>query len=137
MLQHTGDGYARQLTRRQREALPHLIAPGSVSERTRNAGISRQTFYRWLGDVDFRRRLQEACDDAMSLADAQMQLASHQAVATIFQKLEHEKPHISLRAAQIIVEMGRDSRSDQQIVERLDAIENAAHFKEESKSAYP
>ena len=38
MLQHTSGGYARQLTRRQRESLPHLLAPGSVSEKARNAG---------------------------------------------------------------------------------------------------
>ena len=137
MEKYTIGDHGSQLTRRQREALPHLLAPGSVSEGARNAGISRQTFYRWMGDVGFRRRLQKACNDAMSLADSQMQLASHQAVTALFRKLEHERPDISLRAAQIIVKMGRDSRFDQEIVERLDALENAAHFKEESKSAYP
>ena len=137
MEEYTSGRHARQLTRRQRDALPHLIAPGPVSEKARNAGISRNTMYRWLRDGDFRRRLKEACNEAMSLSDSQLQLASHQAVTVLFRALEDENSDIRLRAAQSIVKLGQDSSVSLHLEEKVNVIEDAMHLREELKSTYP
>ena len=136
MLQHTSGGYARQLTRRQREALPHLLAPGSVSEKAKNAGVARCTLYRWLQDFNFRRTLEQACEDAMDIAHSQIQLASNQAVSVLFRALDDERPHIRLRAAEYIVKLGHDARFGQQLEEKLNLVEEAMCLKEEIQSPY-
>ena len=137
MDEYSNGSYTRQLTRRQRDALPHLLAPGTISEKARNTGISRPTLYRWLRNIEFRRRLEEACEDAMSLSDSQLQLASHQAVAVLLRALDDEKSHIRLRAAQSLVKLGHSTRFGKQLEEKLSAIEDGMHMKEDLQSTHP
>ena len=136
MKEYTNGNHMRQLTRRQREALPHLLSPGSISEKARNAGVSRNTLYRWLRDVNFRRTLQEASADVMKVSQSYLQLASTEAVAVLFRALEDERPHIRLRAAQTIVKLGHDSRFGEQLEEKLNNMEDAIQLKEELKSTH-
>ena len=49
MMQKRTD-FAENLTQRQITALPHLLRPGPITEQARNAGVSRNTLYRWLED---------------------------------------------------------------------------------------
>ncbi len=123
-------GHARQLTPRQREALPHVLAPGSVSQKARNAGISRKTLYRWMRDSDFRFRLEQARADAMRLADTQLQLVTHEAVAVLYDMLVDDKPAIRMRTAQSIVRYGLDAYYGTRLERRIDAIEDSISLRE-------
>ena len=44
----------RLLTKRQQAVLPLMFGAHSIEEGCKNAGISRQTFYRWLKEPVFR-----------------------------------------------------------------------------------
>ena len=44
----------RTLTRKQINAIPLMLGARSIEEGCRDAGISRQTFYRWLREPVFR-----------------------------------------------------------------------------------
>ena len=44
----------RELTKRQQAVLPLMFGAHSIEEGCKNAGISRQTFYRWLKEPVFR-----------------------------------------------------------------------------------
>ncbi len=136
MEEYVDSASSRQLTRRQFEALPYVLAPGPISEKAKNAGVSRQTLYRWLRNVNFRRTLQEATSQAMKITDSHLQLASNPAVTVLFRSLEDNKSDIRLRAAHHIVKLGHDSRFGQQVEERLSTIEDAIQLKEEIESKY-
>ena len=136
MEEYVDSASSRQLTRRQFEALPYVLAPGPISEKAKNAGVSRQTLYRWLRNVNFRRTLQEATSQAMKITDSHLQLASNPAVTVLFRSLEDNKSDIRLRAANYIVKLGHDSRFGQQVEERLSTIEDAIQLKEEIESKY-
>ena len=136
MEEYVDSASSRQLTRCQFEALPYVLAPGPISEKAKNAGVSRQTLYRWLRNVNFRRTLQEATTQAMKITDSHLQLASNPAVTVLFRSLEDNKSDIRLRAAHYIVKLGHDSRFGQQVEERLSTIEDTIQLKEEIESKY-
>jgi hypothetical protein len=46
------------LTRKQRRAIPLILAEKSIETGCRSAGIAKQTFYNWLKDETFRGEYQ-------------------------------------------------------------------------------
>ena len=126
----------KQLTQRQLDALPYLIAPGPLSQKAMNAGISRKTLYRWLQEDDFRRRLQATTEHAMRLADTQLQLVAHQAVAVLYESLHDSSPEIKLRAAQAIIKLGQASEHGLRLERQLEAIEDSIAIREDMSFPY-
>ena len=57
----------RLLTKRQQSVLPVMFGAHSIEEGCENAGISRQTFYRWLKEPVFRLKYEQV---GRQLADA-------------------------------------------------------------------
>ena len=44
---------SEHLTERQLSILPHLLGPGTISSKTKAAGIGRSTLHRWPEDDNF------------------------------------------------------------------------------------
>ena len=65
------------LSQKQATALPHLLKPGSLADQARNAGIGRTTLHRWLRDDNFRRSLEQLREDALRLAESELQAMSY------------------------------------------------------------
>lgn len=60
------NGSLKKLTAKQKNLVELLVSPdfdGSVSEACRSVGISRNTFYKWLRDPDFKGTLEAMIGD--------------------------------------------------------------------------
>ena len=49
--------FPTKLSERQKAALPYLLKPGPMTERAKQAGISRRTLHRWLRDDAFKEAI--------------------------------------------------------------------------------
>ena len=58
------DSGGQILTPAQKRALPHLLASTSIREGCKKAGISHQTYYRWVSDSAFMKELDRLSDEA-------------------------------------------------------------------------
>lgn len=105
-----------------------------LSEPTREAaatkaGISPATLFRALADPQFQTALREAQSQAFNGAMADLQTAAGEAVRTLRRNLNSEKPADSNRAAAEILSHARASVEMMEIVERLQALEQAIEAK--------
>ena len=57
-----------QLTRKQKGAIPHLIAARSFEEGRKNAQVAKTTLYRWLKEEKFRNELERRSTEVVSEA---------------------------------------------------------------------
>ena len=119
------------LTLRQQNAIPHLMAPGTLEERARNAGVSPRTVRRWLQDRRFQSKLQQAGEEVMKLATTQLELVAHQAVAVLHDALYDGDVNVRLRAAQALVKLGQNAHYGERLEQQIATIEDAVMLGQE------
>jgi transposase-like protein len=117
------------LTHKQRQAIPALLASGTVTAAAEAAGISRETLYRWLRtDAQFRAELHAA--EALALAETTRRLValSGHALTTITGvMLDATEPGaIRLRAADVILQRLLQLRELVTLEDRITALEESA-----------
>ena len=69
---HDDTTESTSLTPRQLATLPYLVASPSVSEAATLAKIGRKTLYRWMGDPEFRDKLERMRAEAADLARTEL-----------------------------------------------------------------
>lgn len=123
--------FALDLSQRQVTALPHLLAPGSLSAQARRAGIGRKTLYRWLQDENFRECLEWLRKETMSFTQAHLQTMSYKAAAVIDDALDHDSVSVRLRAAQLVLAQAHNSQRDQTLHSKVENLHDAATLRED------
>lgn len=89
-----------ELTKRQQEALPHLISNSSISEGCRSAGIGRDCYYRWLEDPAFKAELERLRGEMLSEAVEELRFSVTAAVKTLASLcIDETAPHSVRRGA--------------------------------------
>ena len=115
------------LTRRQRAALPHLIASPSLEEGCRKARVSRTTVYAWLKEPDFQAELKHLRQALVDEAFERLKTGLTQAVNKLLELLQAEgQLGIQLRAAQTLVDQGIKAVELQDLESRIEALEQEA-----------
>jgi hypothetical protein len=117
------DENGRDLTAKQKRAIPHLSAAPSREEGCRRAAIGRSTLTRWLSEPSFRRALAEAQDETYQEALRDVQRAVGEAVEVLRGLLKVDTEGVRLRAAGEILAFGLRARDALVIEERLQALE--------------
>ena len=120
------------LSQKQATALPHLLKPGSLADQARNAGIGRTTLHRWLRDDNFRRSLEQLREDALRLAESELQAMSYRAAAVIREALHDEDPDIKFRAAQAALRHAHKAQYGQQLERRVELLMDAFDLRKET-----
>ena len=130
MLQKRSD-FSENLTQRQILALPHLLRPGPIIEQARNAGISRNTLYRWFEDENFRECLERLREETLRFSQSEFQAITLKAVEAINDALDSNDIRIRLQAARIVMQESRNAQYDQTMQRRVENLFDAFQLREE------
>ena len=130
MMQKRTD-FAENLTQRQITALPHLLRPGPRTEQARNAGVSRNTLYRWLEDQNFRECLERLREETLRFSQSEFQAITLKAVEAIEDALDSNDMRIRLQAARVVMQESRNAQYDQTTQRRIENLFDAFRLLEE------
>jgi len=124
-----------ELAPKQQAAIVALLAAPSVYAAAEAADISPPTLYRWLrDDAAFAEAYKQARREAIQQAVSRLSAMATAAVETAVSIMLNPKvsPHTRLRAAVAVMDMAFKAYEQEQIVDRLDLLEDI----ERERSAY-
>lgn len=115
-------------TIRQDAAIAALVSNPTVREASKASGIPERTLWRYLGQEDFSKRLDE--ERSKLVSDATDRLKSKLAAATsaIAEVMEDQDapPQTRVNAAKVILEFSLKYSEMSDIIHRLDELERQA-----------
>jgi len=114
---------ANGLTRKQREAIPHLIGARSLEEGCRRAKLAKTTLFKWLKEEAFREALERTREEVISEALGRLKASITQAVDGLIQLMVAEEKSIRLRACQTVLDFVLRAREIEEVSERLTRVE--------------
>lgn len=115
------------LTPKQTRAIPALMSARNIGDAAKAANVAERTLYRWMGDPNFRLRLNEAEGEAIDTATRrllQLQDPAIDALGDILQDPE-TSPTTRLRAATAVLDYLIKLRELRNIEARLLFLEAA------------
>jgi hypothetical protein len=92
------------LTPKQRKAIVSLMQHGDVTQAAADAGVSRDTVYRWQRRTDFAQALQQAQSAALQEFSVELAGMGHLAAQALREGLQHGDCHVRLRAASLYLQ---------------------------------
>ena len=87
------------LSKRQKQALPIFASNLTVEEACERAGISRNTFYEWLKEPQFKSELERLRNEIVNEAVNHLKITSTKAAKTLGNLLERDDSPTVQRAA--------------------------------------
>lgn len=114
-----------ELSDKQRQALTHFVSCASIERGCKEAGISRESYYRWLENPLFKKELDSLREQSMSEAVDGLKYSMKVACQTLVSLCDDiECPHAVRRgAASDIISHVMKWREIQEIETRLEALE--------------
>lgn len=111
----------------QEKAISALLATDTVKKAATECGLSVETLHRYLRDPEFLKEYRLHRRSLLEASMARLQSASDQAVHTLRRNMDAKnRPADQIRAAQLVLENSVKTTEITDILERLEAIENAA-----------
>jgi len=95
------------LTPKQRKAIASLMTTGDVSQACRDAGISRETIYRWFKQDTFKDAIDQATSEAIESLSRSLVLLGDQATQTLRNAMSDQDTPIATRVRAADVVLGR------------------------------
>ncbi len=92
-----------QLSGRQLQVIPHILASPSYEEAARRAKITSKQIYEWLQDPQFKVELSRRRSETYNEALSSLKTATTRAVQTLTTLLSDEDPRVRLNAADKIL----------------------------------
>jgi tetrahydromethanopterin S-methyltransferase subunit G len=111
------------LTRKQREAIPHLIGARSLEEGRINAKVSKTTLYEWLKDETFNAELERQRETVISEALNRLKAAIGKAVEELTGLMDSTEESIKLRACDKVLDHFLKVKEIEEIETRLSELE--------------
>ena len=93
----------QQLSARQLQVIPHILASPSYEEAARRAKITAKQIHEWLQDPQFKAELLKRRNEAYIQALSILKASSTLAVTTLTNLLNDDDPRIRLSAADKIL----------------------------------
>jgi Helix-turn-helix of insertion element transposase len=122
----------KELTSKQKRALPYLLEARSIEEGCKRAGVSKATVYEWLKDDVFRNELKRQRNLIIDSAVDTLKANIAKATETLVKHLDSERENISIRAAERIIEFTQKSLEHEELERRIEALE--ARLDQQSRS---
>lgn len=119
---------AEKITQKQELAITALLATGDQGRAAKASGVNPSTLRRWfVGDPAFVAAYAKARREAFSLAVAALQRLACKAVACLESVLDDKDapPQCRVGAARTVLELAVKGTETQEIIERLDKLEEA------------
>jgi len=111
------------LTRKQAEAIPHLIGSRSYEEGRKLAKVGARTLYRWLKIPAFQNALEKARNRFIDEALERLKGAVTQAVSVLSETMTGTDATLRVRAAGMILDHFWKAKELQELETRLKRIE--------------
>ncbi len=115
-----------KLTKRQCQALPHILSSPTYEEAARRAQVSSKQIHEWLKDPVFREELKKQRDSVFCDALSYLKSRTQKAVQTIVALLEDEDPRIRLSASEKILATVFKATEFLDFEERISVLEKLA-----------
>lgn len=124
---------ANHLSRKQREAIPHLIGARSLEEGREKAKVSKSTLYEWLKDQNFKAELDRTRERVISDALNRLKQGVATAVENLTELMNADSLTIRIRACERVIDFYfRQKELD--LEDRISQLEkNLAVYNERSK----
>jgi hypothetical protein len=123
---------AANLTKKQLQALPYLVASPTMADAAKIAEVSRATLYRWMEDPEFREEYERLGEAANAVVRTEMNGLMLKAAAVFSQGMDESFNESRLRAAQAMMEardkLNRDFH-DKRLVDLMSRIADALEEK--------
>jgi len=117
------DEMNEKLTTRQIKALPILAGAATHADGCQRAGVSRNTFYKWLHDPAFKAELAKLRDRIVADGMDVLKGNFEKAIGTLVELLKTENEELRRRTATNIIDYVLKVKELNDIEQRLDAIE--------------
>ena len=115
------------LSRIQARALPILLSASSIAAGCRKAGISRDRYYDWMREPEFRTAYEEASNDLVKDSLSNLKLLATDAVSVLQRLLRARSESIRYRTATSIIDSLLKLRDQEEIEQRLSELERTVH----------
>ena len=122
----------KELTSKQKRALPYLLEARSIEEGCKRAGVSKATVYEWLKDDVFRNELKRQRNSIIDSAVDTLKANIAKATETLVKHLDSERENISIRAAESIIAFTQKALEHEELERRIEALE--ARLDQQSRS---
>ena len=107
------------------KALNALIATNTVKDAAKQCGLSEQTLFRYLKDTEFLAEFRSRGRALYDASTARIAQSTERAVYTLRRNLDCKRPAAENRAAQILLENATKRIDTDEILKRLEALEDA------------
>ena len=97
-------GIEKALSRKQREAIPHLVGARSYEAGCKKAGLAKGTLYKWLRDETFKTALERQREAIIAESLQRLKLAITKAVDGLTELVESEEKGIKLKACEKVLD---------------------------------
>lgn len=123
-------GHGAKFDRKKEAAIAALLTQRNLEEAARAAGIGKRTLLRWMKLPEFKKASLEARRAVFSQSSARLQQVSSAAVSTLCKIMVDPSAPASarVRAADRILERGKQGLEHEDIEVRLAALEQAAEL---------
>lgn len=121
--------------RKKELALRALLTEPTLEAAAKITGISEVTLWRWLKDKEFAEAYREVKKEAVGQAVAKLQQASGEAVETLRTVMNDVSSPANTRvtAAKSIIEMALKAVEFEEIIKRVEELEEIANEQKETK----
>jgi len=113
------------LTRKQREAIPHLIGARSLEAGRKKAKLSKSTLYKWLQDETFKADLDRQREAIISEALDRLKASIGKAVEVLTGLMDAPEKNIKIRACERVLEFFLKAKEIEEIEARLSELEKS------------
>src|SRR5208337_689479 len=113
------------LTRKQREAIPHLIGARSLEAGRKKAKPSKSTLYKWLQDETFKADLDRQREAIISEALDRLKASIGKAVEVLTGLMDAPEKNIKIRACERVLEFFLKAKEIEEIEARLSELEKS------------
>ena len=117
------------LSAKQLQALPYIAVAASDTEGCEAAGISRNTYYKWMKEPAFKTELAKRRDHVVTEALDMLKGHSDKAVVALVGLLKTENEGLRRQTATNIIDYTMKIREINEIEKRLETIEEAIRHK--------
>lgn len=111
------------LTKKQIQSIPIIISAKNINEGVKKAKIGRSTYYTWLSNPQYKEKIEIFRKIMLNDSINELKQSSQEAVNVLKNLLESKSETIRLRSAKYIIDTIIKYIEIEDIVERLEVIE--------------
>jgi|HubBroStandDraft_1064217.scaffolds.fasta_scaffold62436_1 transposase-like protein len=116
-------GHGAKLPRKQEAAIGALLSSRNIEEAAKTTGVSASTLRRWMRLPEFESDYLRARREGVTQAYARLQQNSNVAGTLLLKLLVGSKDSTKLQAAKCILELSRKALDTEDILLRLERLE--------------